>query len=596
MTVPNRRLAVDVTRFLWRSARLPALGIMALTAVAGLVPVLTAWFTKLVVDGLLAGSTFAELARVIAVLATMTTVIAALPCAEQYLHTALSRAVARDSQATLFAAVNRFLGLARFENPEFLNKVVMAQHVGRVAPAQIIRSSTGAVRGGVLAGGFLVSLLIISPWMAALILLAVIPSVRAQLRINKLQVDVERRTTNGSRREAFYGDLLSQPYAAKEIRLFGTGGYLRSRLLAELHEVQSAQRTVDLRTFRVHSGLAVLGSLVAACGLVWVVFAASRGTITIGDVTVFLAAVAATQSGIGLVITSTAGMHMSLLLYAHLHTVVNAEDDLASGPLPAGPLDGGVEVRDVWFRYGDSKPWVLQGVDFTIPRGKTVAIVGLNGSGKSTLVKLLCRLYDPQKGQITWNGKDFAEFDTRTLRARMSAIFQDFMRYELTARENVGLGRVSAMHETDRLAEAAERALVDDVLHALPRGYDTQLNRAFLEDGADPDDGVLLSGGQWQRVALARALLRDDSDLLILDEPSAGLDAEAERAVHERIADLRRGRTTLLISHHLSTVRTADLILVLADGQIIEQGTHEQLMAGAGRYRDLFELQAGGFR
>ncbi|RSM45238.1 ABC transporter ATP-binding protein [Amycolatopsis balhimycina DSM 5908] len=596
MTASRRRLAADITGFVWRSARLPALGTLALTAVAGLLPVLSAWFTKLVVDGLLAGSALAELAWVIAVLAALTVVTAAQPHAAQYLNTALSRTLARESQATLFAALNRFLGLARFEDPQFLNEVAMAQHVGRIAPAQFVSAGTGTVRGGVLAGGFLTSLLVISPWMAALILLATVPSVHVQLRINRLQVDVERRSTTGTRRETFYGDLLSRPDGAQEIRLFGIGSYLRTRLLGELDEVQRAQRGVDLRNFRAQSGLALLGSLVAAGGLIWVVLAAGRGIITLGDVTVFLAAVAGTQAAIGLLVTSATGMHRSLLLYAHFHTVTHAENDLPSGPLPAGPLERGIEVRDVWFRYGETRPWVLQGVDFTIPRGKTVAIAGLNGSGKSTLVKLLCRCHDPQKGRLTWNGTDYTAFDVRTLRARMSALLQDYLRYELTARENVGLGRVSAMHDTARLSEAAGRALIDDVLRALPNGYDTQLNRAFADEGADPGGGVPLSGGQWQRVGLARALLRDDIDLLILDEPGAGLDAEAERAVHERITDLRRGRTTLLISHHLGTLRTADLILVLADGQIVERGTHEQLMAASGRYRDLFELQAGGFR
>ena len=239
---------------------------------------------------------------------------------------------------------------------------------------------------------------------------------------------------------------------------------------------------------------------------------------------------AGTQAALIATVENAANAGHSLLLFDHHERVMSLSDDLAlaAEPVPVPPLRGGIELRDVWFRYGDGHPWVLRGVDLTIPPGRTVALVGLNGAGKITLVKLLTRLYDPTQGSLRWNGIDYRELDVVQLRDRIGAAFQDFMSYDLSAQENIGLGDTSALDDTERVVAAAERAGVHDVLTALPHGYATQLSRTFAdpEDRNDESTGVLLSGGQWQRLALARSFLRAGRDLLILDEPSAGLDAE----------------------------------------------------------------------
>ena len=233
-----------------------------------------------------------------------------------------------------------------------------------------------------------------------------------------------------------------------------------------------------------------------------------------------------------------------------------------------------------------------------LPYGRCTALVGLNGAGKSTIVKLLCRLYDPERGGVHWDGADLRRLRIDGLRRRIGAVFQDFMAYDLTAAENIAIGDIDALGDTERLRGAARWAGVDDTLAGLPRGYDTLLSRLFAAaPGDDPAVGVPLSGGQWQRVALARAILRaEHADLLILDEPSSGLDPESEYAVHERLRALRAGRTSLLISHRLNTVRGADHIIVLADGRVAEQGTHDELMALGGEYARLFAMQAEGFQ
>ncbi|MBN6051025.1 ATP-binding cassette domain-containing protein, partial [Nonomuraea sp. RK-328] len=267
-----------------------------------------------------------------------------------------------------------------------------------------------------------------------------------------------------------------------------------------------------------------------------------------------------------------------------------------TGSLPV--LRRGIELRDVWFRYSDDHPWVLRGVDLFIPHGCTVALLGLNGAGKSTLVKLLCRFYDPTRGAILWDGVDIRDVPPETLRSRIGAVFQDFVAYELTASDNIAVGDLSAAQDRARIERAAREAGVHDVVAALPRGYDTLLSREF--DPEDPSEGgasgVLLSGGQWQRLALARAFLRSDRDLMILDEPSAGLDPEAEHEVHSRLARLRAGRTSVVISHRLGAVRDADRIVVLGDGRVTEEGTHASLLADGGAYARLFTRQAAGYR
>jgi ATP-binding cassette subfamily B protein len=283
----------------------------------------------------------------------------------------------------------------------------------------------------------------------------------------------------------------------------------------------------------------------------------------------------------------------------HYVAVTQAGPDL---PIPADPrplprLSQGIRFTNVWFRYSDDHPWILRGLDLFIPAGKAVAIVGLNGAGKSTLVKLLCRFYDPERGSITWDGVDLRLVRPEDLRQRLTGVFQDHMSYDMSAADNISIGFVAAREDEARIRGAAQRAGIDDKLSSLPRGYDTLLSRMFFseEDRDDPETGVQLSGGQWQRTALARAMFRGYRDLMILDEPSASLDPEAEADMHARIRRQRDGATSVLISHRLNTVRDADHIIVLEHGTIVESGPHHELMAAGGRYAGLFRLQAQGY-
>ncbi|MGH3588909.1 MAG: ABC transporter ATP-binding protein, partial [Pseudonocardia sp.] len=516
---------------------------------------------------------------------------ALLPRMTVFLQQESDRVVTRRVQNHLFEAVEDFAGLVRFETPAFLDRLRLAQHMGTQSPGVVVGKGIELAGEAVTAVGFVVSLAVISPVMAAVVLTAAVPALVAQLRLSRRRATIMWKLGPVQRREVFFGTLLSDVQAAKEIRLFGSGRFLRDRMMAERQFADAQTRQMDMRDLLTQGGLGVLSAAVAGAGLVWAVVNAYRGVITAGDVTMLVAAIAGVQVALTSLTMSLATAHQQLLLFEHVLAVVQAGPDLpaAANPVPTPALERGIELRDVWFRYSDAHPWVLSGVDLFLPAGEAVALVGRNGAGKSTLVKLLCRLYDPTKGAILWDGVDLRDMDVAELRSRTGAVFQDFMHYDLSAAENIALGDVDALGERERIMAAARLAGIHDTVAELPRGYDTLLTRIFVphEDEGDPGTGVALSGGQWQRLALARALLRDKRDLLILDEPSSGLDAVAEHEVHTRLREHRTDRTSVLISHRLGAVRDADQIVVLDDGAIAERGRHDELMAVGGLYAEL---------
>jgi ATP-binding cassette subfamily B protein len=593
----SRHLAAAV-ELAWSSGARRLVLRVALAVAGSALPVTVAWLTKVVIDRL-AGPDRPLLVPVL-LLGAAGVAVALVPQLTQYVEGEMTRAIDLTARGRLYGALARMPGLRRFENPRFHDRLSLAADTGPSGPSEVVGGGLDGAQGLLMVTGFLATLAVLNPWMLVPVLLAAGVALHGQIRLSRYRARMLAELGHATRREFFYAQLLTSLSAAKEVRLYGLGGLFGTRMLTELRWINAARRRMGRRELVVQGAHGLLGALVAGAGLVWAVNAARAGHLSIGDVSVFIAAVAGVQDGLTIMTSSAGRMHEAMLLFGHYRHVVDAGPDL---PEPARegvrrsvrPLREGIELRDVWFRYGDDLPWVLRGVDMTIPAGEATALVGPNGGGKSTLVKLLCRFYDPTRGAVLWDGVDLRELPVDELRRRIGTVFQDFMSYELSAADNIGVGNLAALEDRERIEEAARRAGCHDTLAGLPRGYDTMLSRMF-ESVDDPGGGVLPSGGQWQRVAIARSLLRDDTDLLILDEPSSGLDAEAEYEVHRRLREHRAGRTSLLISHRLSTVRDAGEIVVLAGGAVAERGTHDELMHAGGTYARLFKLQASGYR
>lgn len=582
----------------WRARPVLFVAQILLMIIMGLVPVVVAWLLRAILDALSQGGHTGSLGLLVVSFAAAGGAGSMLPYIGQYLSAQSGRAIERLATAELFGAVGRLTGLRRLEDPVYLDRLNMAQRVSMSGPGQAFTSIVGLIQTVLTLTGFVAALLVLSPVMAIVLLVATIPGIFAEAGIARRRAAMLEGISHAARRQYFYANLISSLAAAKEIRLFGLGPFFHRRMLAELRVIHKSGQRVDRRQVVVYALLAVLSAVVAGIGVWWAAFAAAHGRLTVGDVSMFVAALAAANASLTGIVSNAAMAYQAVLTFRSYTGIVTERQDLPTPerPVRAPTLSHGIEFDNVWFRYGPDRPWVLRGVSFTVPAGRAAALVGRNGTGKSTLVKLMCRFYDPDRGRILWDGVDLRDLNIADLRDRISAVFQDYMCYELSAKENIAVGDLRQATD-EQVTAAAQRAGVHGLLAGLPKGYDTLLTRTYLDltDKEDPQTGVLLSGGQWQRVALARALLRGGRDLVILDEPSSGLDAEAEHEIHSSLRTHRRGRTTILISHRLNAVRDADNIVVLADGVVAEQGNHAALMARNGRYARLFSLQAQGF-
>lgn len=589
---------------LWSAAPGWTAGFAALSLLAGVLVPVDAWLLARTLDTVADGSGgTATAVAAVAVLGGAAVTSAVVAALTRYAEGELARRVALRAKATLMLAVARITGLELLERPAFLDRLRLAEQAGSGAPPVLVQAVFGALRATVAAAGLVVVLAAVNPWLVLLTVAGSLPAVAATVAESRDRARMLWQITPGFRREMFYGSLLTDAGAAKEIRVFGLGDLLHDRMTTELRAIARAQRAVDRRAALAQGGLAAAGAVLGAGALVWGAVQAVSGAITVGDLSLLVTGLAGLRAAAAGLVRSAGDGHHSALVFGHYETVLATAADAAVVPVAETRPEqrpglravrpAGVELHDISFGYAPDHAPVLRGVTFAIPPGAMVALVGANGAGKSTIVKLLCRLYEPTSGQIRWDGRDVAGLEPDTVRRRIGVLFQDFMRYDLTAADNIGFGDVRRLGDERALRAAARLAGADAVVDRLPHGYGTMLSRVF--GGTDEADGVQLSGGQWQRVALARSLLRDDADLMILDEPSSGLDADAEAELYEHLRTRRGGRSCLLVTHRLSAVRHADAIVVLAAGRVVEQGTHEQLLAAGGEYARLYRRQAHGF-
>ena len=580
----------------WQASpwRVVARGVVAV--VTALVPVVAIWFTKAVLDAVASGRPVVVAATGLVICGV---VMGASAPVMTYLAVELDRSVMLHARVRLFEAVGSLNGLARLEDPAFHNQLRLAESSGTQVPGNAVATLVTGAGSLLTAGGLLTVLARISWPMTAVVLAASVPAVAVELRMSRIRARMLHQVAPSERREIFYSQLLLDPQAAKELRLFGLTRFFGERMRRERRKANAQHRGVDLRELRTQGLLALVAALVSGAGLLWAVIGASHGRLSVGDVAVFIASVTSLQAATSAVVGMLAGLHHDVVMFQHFLAVERTEQDVvdpvSTRELP--PLRFGIELRDVWFRYAPDQPWVLRGVDLTIPAGAVVGLVGRNGAGKSTLVKLICRLYEPTRGTIQWDGVDLRDVPVAELRDRIGAVFQDFMAYDLSAAENIGVGDLAALDDSARIMAAAQRTGIHDVVAALPRGYETFLSRIYVDDGqVDPQPSTYLSGGQWQKLATARAFMRSQRDLLILDEPSSGLDAAAEYELHHRLRELRQGRASLLVSHRLGSLRDADVIVTLDDGRVAEVGDHVSLTLQNGIYAAMFRMQASGYQ
>jgi ATP-binding cassette subfamily B protein len=482
------------------------------------------------------------------------------------------------------------MDLVSFEDPVFYDKLERAsrQTATRLGMLAVLAGMGQQVITLLSLSAAVVSF---SPWFLALLVIAIIPAFLGETRFAMLAYSMLYQWTP-ERRELDYLRMLgASNQSAKEVKIFGLGRHLadRSRSLFERFYAENKALAVK----RAASGL--LLNLLPTAGYyaayIVILIRTLAGALSLGSLTFLAGAFARSRTLIESLFSSLNNIAEQALYIKDLFDFFETKPTIASpeGALTAPrPIRSGFEFRNVSFAYPGSDHQVLQGVSFRFDAEERIALIGENGAGKTTLVKLLARLYDPTAGAILLDGVDLRDYDVDSLRKEIGVIFQDYMRYDMIAKENVGFGRIEELENQARIQEAARKSLAEPMIAQFAGGYQQMLGRRF-------ENGIDLSAGQWQKIALARAYMRD-AQVLILDEPTASLDARAEFEVFQRFAELTRDRMAVLISHRFSTVRMADRILVLAGGQIVEQGTHQQLLAASGRYAELFELQAAGYR
>jgi ATP-binding cassette subfamily B protein len=482
------------------------------------------------------------------------------------------------------------LDLLAYEDPVFYDRLerarvqatdrlVMIQAVGRLVQ-QAITTITLSV-----------SIMFFSPWLMLLLIAGVVPAFLGESHFAFLGYAKNFRQTPIQRQLDYLRVLGGSKEAAKELKLFGLRNFLRERFTQLADGIYKENIGLSKRKLIAGSLLSTIGTMGYYSAYVFVIWRTVAGALSIGTLTFLTGAIQQASSNIQQIFSTLAAIGDQALFLTDLLAFFKMEPTIRSKPnaLPAPrAITQGVEFRDVSFRYPGNSRLILDHINFKLHPNERLALIGENGQGKTTIVKLITRLYDPTEGQILLDGVDLRDYDLDDLHRVMGVIFQDFMRYEMTARDNIAVGRVEEIGNLDALQAAARKSMADEIVARLPRGYDQMLGRRF-------EQGVDISGGEWQKVALARAYLRD-AQLLILDEPTAALDARSEFEVFHRFAELTAGKMALFISHRFSTVRSADRIIVLENGRIAEEGSHDQLASKGGRYAEMFEMQASSYR
>lgn len=585
-------------RLVWSASRRAALAGVGLTLIAAILPAGQAWAGKLIVDSIVNAinqgmEPAAGLRYVLPylVLEFALLLIGSLTSQARNLFDRVLQSQLTNHVNSLIINKAISLDLQFFEDPIFYDMLQNARRQADTSALSIVNSTLGMMQQVITLVSLIALLVRFSPWLAVIVFVSAIPAFLSQSQYAERAFRAVSRRAPESRLLNYLEMLLTGNDTVKEIKLFGLGKPLLKRYQELFTKFYEEDLAIARRRTLAGLGWGLLSNLAYYGSYAWIVLRTVSKSITLGDMTMFLGIFRQSQNSIRSLLDSLNRLYESNLYLDNLLDYLKLEPLLAAPanglPAPA-PIRQGIEFRNVSFCYPGSDTFVLRNINLHIQPSERIALVGLNGAGKTTLIKLLTRLYDPTEGQILIDGVDLREYDLTSLHQRFGVIFQDFVRYQFTVRENIGFGQVDALDDLARIQDAADRGGADAIIEKMPKGYDTMLGRRW-------EKGQELSGGQWQKIALARAFMRK-AEVLVLDEPTSALDAEAEYEVFRRFGELMEGRIAVLISHRFSTVRMADRIVVLSAGKILELGSHAELMALDGAYARLFNLQAEGYR
>jgi ATP-binding cassette subfamily B protein len=566
--------------------------LVALTIVAAAFPPAIAWVGKLLVDAVVARDEGAAV-RWVAVELGLVGALVLISRTSQLVRQTLGARLGHDVNVQVLEKALT-LDLSDFEDPAFYDQLTRARREASSRPITVVTQVFDILKGALVLAGYAALLVGYSPWVCLALALAALPATAVEVYFGRAAFRLRNWRSPDTRRLNYMERVLASDDHAKEVKLLEIGPLLLERYKSLGERVIEEDAALARRRFRWAAALSLLATVVYYGAYASMVVAAAGGHMTIGEMTLYAASFRQGQESLQSVLSSLTGMHEHALYLSNLYGYLDrptraspASPDIGSASAPHAPHH--IRLEGVSFRYPGSDRWALREVTLDVQPGKSLAIVGHNGAGKTTLIKLLLGLYAPTEGRVLLDGREVSTIPEHERFAAFAVVFQDFAKWQLTFRENVGFGSAEHLDDDDHLERATARGGAKPLLRRLPAGLETQLGKWF-------DAGVELSGGEWQSVALSRSFAREVARVLILDEPTAALDARAEQAVFERFRELTKGRTSIVISHRFPTVRMADRIVVLDDGQLREDGGHDDLVAQGGLYARLFDLQAAGYR
>ncbi|MGY6587997.1 MAG: ABC transporter ATP-binding protein [Wenzhouxiangella sp.] len=578
----------------WATSRLLTLTLALLTVVAGLLPAAIAWVGKELVDsvvlaieqGAMNSTIWFWLSLEALLVASMAATQTALNIANSLLRAQLGQRV-----NVMILEKAQTLSLAQLEDAEFYDRLTRARREASSRPLALVQKTFSVIQNGIAILSFSGLLLAFSPWAVLLLLVGGLPAFFVEAKFAGQAFQLFRWRSPDTREMMYLESVLAREDYTKEVKLYGLAPTLLDRYRAIFAKLFREDRALTIRRGWWAFGLGLLGTAALYGAFAWVVGATVVGLLTLGQMTMYIMVFRQGQSAVSASLNAINGMYEDHLYLSSLYEFLELPvPPVNGGTLTRGQQPGaGLEIQDLSFRYPGTDTLALKHINLCLKPGESLALVGENGSGKTTLTKLIAGLYAVEEGDIRLDGSSLNDWDRRALQDRIGVIFQDFARYQWRVGQNIGAGDITAFDDQARWEEAAEKGLADTFIAELPSAYQTQLGRWFK-------DGRELSGGQWQKIALARAFMRKRADILILDEPTSAMDAKAEAEVFNHLQATARNQILILISHRFSTVRQADRIGVMEHGEIIELGTHEELIALGGRYAQLFELQAEAYR